>query len=398
MEENQRHNRKGQTTNNRRLREETRQKTISDSAPTNYPSRISDYYNILTGTTTSKTKKRRFQKRKSIVNLSNHTLTKAETSILEKGLNFIPTPNREHEARIVQDFLLFERKLRLHHKLHTEENQEQSATDNDLDEEPEEESPHKLLRPSKGYKPEDHEMDPNIMRYKTTVLNEMKIELGNRRNPRFNTTKQERKAMKSLKKNQDIIIKPADKGGAIVILNKEDYIKKGMRQLSNINHYKELEEPDKTIKRFIQEVKESLDRAYLKDQITEDLHKILSRPHPRTSNLYLLPKIHKANNPGRPIINSIGSLTETLSAFIDEILRKYSKLAKSFVKDTSHFLHLTKNLQVEESELLVTVDVMALYTNIPHKDGIERVTAFIKKNGASKDEIELCEIFLKHIL
>ena len=251
MEENQRHNRKGQTTNNRRLREETRQKTISDSAPTNYPSRISDYYNILTGTTTSKTKKRRFQKRTSIVNLSNYTLTKAETRILEKGLNFIPTPNREHEARIVQDFLLFERKLRLHHKLHTEENQEQPATDNDLDEEPEEESPHKLLRPSKGYKPEDHEMDPNIMRYKTTVLNEMKIELGNRRNPRFNTTKQERKAMKSLKKNQDIIIKPADKGGAIVILNKEDYIKEGMRQLSNTNHYKELEEPEKTIKRFI---------------------------------------------------------------------------------------------------------------------------------------------------
>ena len=35
---------------------------------------------------------------------------------------------------------------------------------------------------------------------------------------------------------------------------------------------------------------------------------------------------------------------------------------------------------------------------MPHKDGIERVTSFIKKNGASKDEIELCEIFLKHIL
>ena len=110
-----------------------------------------------------------------------------------------------------------------------------------------------------------------------------------------------------------------------------------------------------------------------------------------------MPKIHKANNPGRPIINSIGSLTETLSAYIDEILRKYSKLAKSFVKDTSHFLHLTKDLKVEESELLVTVDVTALYTNIPHKDGIERVTSFIRKNGAS-EETELCEIFLQHIL
>ena len=131
MEENHRHYRKSQTINNRRFREETRQKTISDSEPTDHPSRIADYYNILTGPIATKTKKRRFQKRKSIVNLSNYTLTKAETSILEKGLNFIPTPNREHEARIVQDFLLFERKLRLHHKLHKEETQEQSATDTD---------------------------------------------------------------------------------------------------------------------------------------------------------------------------------------------------------------------------------------------------------------------------
>ena len=236
------------------------------------------------------------------------------------------------------------------------------------------------------------------MRYKTTVLNEMKIELANKRKPRFNRTKHERKAIKSLKKNQDIVIKPADKGGAIVIMNKEDYIEEGLRQLANTSHYVELEEAEKIIKKFIKEVKESLDRAYLKEQITEDLHKILVRTHPRTSNLYLLPKIHKANNPGRPIINSIGSLTETLSAFIDEILRKYSRLAKSFVKDTSHFLHLTKDMTVEESELLVTVDVTALYTNIPHKDGIERVTTFIKKNGASEQEIELCEIFLKHIL
>ena len=59
---------------------------------------------------------------------------------------------------------------------------------------------------------------------------------------------------------------------------------------------------------------------------------------------------------------------------------------------------LTKNLAVEDSELLVTVDITALYTNIPHKDGIEQVTSFIKKHGASEQEIELCEVFLQHIL
>ena len=36
-----------------------------------------------------------------------------EEQILNKGLNFIPTPAREHPANIMQDYLLFDRKLRL---------------------------------------------------------------------------------------------------------------------------------------------------------------------------------------------------------------------------------------------------------------------------------------------
>ena len=85
------------------------------------------------------------------MNLSNYKLTKHETSILEKGLNFIPTPSREHEVKILQDFLLFERKLRLYHKLHKRE-EDIETTDESSEEE---DSPHKILRPSKGWKPDD---------------------------------------------------------------------------------------------------------------------------------------------------------------------------------------------------------------------------------------------------
>ena len=80
---------------------------------------------------------------------------------------------------------------------------------------------------------------------------------------------------------------------------------------------------------------------------------------------------------------------------------KFSENIQNWQKALSKTLHTfytTKDLKVEESELLVTVDVTALYTNIPHKDGIERVTSFIRKNGASEEETELCEIFLQHIL
>ena len=319
------------------------------------PSNITE--SILTRAAPSK-KARRFQRKSNqIVNLSKYTLNQSEISILEKGLNFIPTPSKEHEAKIVQDFLLFERKLRLYHKLHKSE-EEIETTDESSDDD----SPHKILKPSKGWKPDDSEMDPNIMRYKTSVLNDMQSKLKMKKKPRFNISVKERKAIISLKQNSDIIIKPADKGGAIVILNKEDYIKEGERQLQQEQHYKKLDNFDRIKKQFIKEVETSLRSLKNRELIDDDIFKLLFRPNPRTSNLYLLPKIHKKNNPGRPIINSVGSLTETISALVDEILRKYSKLAGSYIKDTSHFLQEIQNIEIHSGDIIATVDVTALYT------------------------------------
>ena len=57
-----------------------------------------------------------------------------------------------------------------------------------------------------------------------------------------NLKKEEWSAITTLRNNKDIVIKPADKGGNIVIMNREDYIKERLRQLSDNNHYEMLEE------------------------------------------------------------------------------------------------------------------------------------------------------------
>ncbi len=45
------------------------------------------------------------------------------------------------------------------------------------------------------------------------------------------------RALKQLKENEDIIIRPADKGGTIVILNKTDYITEAEQQLADTRVY-----------------------------------------------------------------------------------------------------------------------------------------------------------------
>ena len=68
-----------------------------------------------TNTTAKETKhQRKFQRTIThIINISKYKLTPGETFLLSKGLNFIPTSKREHPVKLLQDILLFDRRLRL---------------------------------------------------------------------------------------------------------------------------------------------------------------------------------------------------------------------------------------------------------------------------------------------
>ena len=83
----------------------------------------------------------------------------------------------------------------------------------------------------------------------------------------------------------------------------------------------------------------------------------------------------------------MGSLTEPISALVDEILRKYSKMAKSYIKDTGHFLQEIQQITIQPGDILATVDVLALFTNIAHQDGIEKTRRFLRKHGARQADI-----------
>ena len=61
---------------------------------------------------------------------------------------------------------------------------------------------------------------------------------------------------------------------------------------------------------------------------------------PRTPNFYMLPKTHKAGNPGRPIVNGIGSITENISAYVDQEIRHLVPRIPSYLKDTTHLIYI----------------------------------------------------------
>ena len=58
----------------------------------------------------------------------------------------------------------------------------------------------------------------------------------------------------------------------------------------------------------------------------------------KTPEFHLLPKIHKANNPERPVISTVNCHTGRISEFADYYLQPEVKKLKSYVKDTTDFI------------------------------------------------------------
>jgi hypothetical protein len=74
--------------------------------------------------------------------------------------------------------------------------------------------------------------------------------------PKRNISKEERVALKNLRNNENLVILRVDKGGAIVLLNQNDYNTKMIEHLSQSGSYRKL--PNNPIKKIIKDVKKAI--------------------------------------------------------------------------------------------------------------------------------------------
>ena len=180
--------------------------------------------------------------------------------------------------------------------------------------------------------------------------------------PQDNLSTKEHKALKDLPSRDDIIITKADKGGATVIMDVNDYVDEANRQLQDTQYYRKLnydptEDHANIIRNTLEEFKKN-------NELDEDIAEGLKPLEPRTPIFYLLPKIHKENNPGRPVIFSVDCHTSRISSFVNYHIRDSAQSLKSYVRDTTDFINkISTTVELPEEAHLVTIDVKALYTN-----------------------------------
>ena len=169
---------------------------------------------------------------KNVVNLSRQNLTGSEITLLSKGLNFVPTSNTIDKAKLKTELVALGRILRLKWHFKNEENEF------DLDQ----------FKPKSSFNPRNK--DAAIEIYISSLEEKvMKIEIPT--DKYNNLTRKEPQVLYDLKSDKNIFIKGADKGSAVVVWDREDYIKEAEKQLGDSDVYEEVPDDPEPLAPYI---------------------------------------------------------------------------------------------------------------------------------------------------
>jgi hypothetical protein len=157
-----------------------------------------------------------------------------------------------------------------------------------------------------------------------------------------------------------------DKGNATIILNTEDYKHKVTSLLEDTSYRRIDKDPtEKTERKTSWLLKNST--------LTEDINKQLLPSGSIPPRLYGLPKMHKDGVPLRPIVRNIGAPTYQLSKYLAGFLSQLTGKVTHHVRNSLQFVQTWDSIIVQPEELMVSFDVVSLFTKVPITDTLQLV-------------------------
>ena len=252
---------------------------------------------------------------KSYINLSSYTLDEDEEEFLNLGLNFHIQPKYDKLHKQTELELLYENILKL--------------------------------------------QDKGKVTVHNNLADQLRAESTKHRNTQNHSvlTAKLKQAAKRLQSNNDIVIRRADKSASYVILDKSDYFDKINALLSDQSKFRLINrDPTNNIKTKANKIITSLNAVSNNCGIS----KIVGDYQP--GYMYGNVKVHKPNNPLRPIISQVTTPTYSLAKALNKILTPY--IPKKFMlTSTNDFIDLLHTSTC--NGMSASLDVESLFTNVP---------------------------------
>ena len=170
------------------------------------------------------------------------------------------------------------------------------------------------------------------------------------------------KALIALRKDSDRVVLSADKGNCVV-MDKHQYREKVLSMLNDKQTYTALKsDPTGRTERDLNQRLLLLKKS---NKISEETYKLLRSTDGLAPRLYGLPKIHKEGVPLRPIVSFVNSPTYNVSRYLARVLSPVVGNTDNTVKNSQHFAEFIRGQTLDADQMLVSFDVVSLFTKIP---------------------------------
>ena len=159
--------------------------------------------------------------------------------------------------------------------------------------------------------------------------------------PRSYITRVEQKVLKELREDNMRIVLTEDKGVCVVLIDREEYMKKA-KELLNQPTYKVIPADPTTKQKLITLVKNIKEEG----GINKETYRRMYLTDAGTSKFYWLPKIHKAGVPLRPIVFSRGAESYDTAKELARILTPIVGKSPYNVHNTRYFVQQMKSIHL----------------------------------------------------
>eukprot|EP00455_Lapot_gusevi_P012915 TRINITY_DN1621_c0_g1_i1.p1 TRINITY_DN1621_c0_g1~~TRINITY_DN1621_c0_g1_i1.p1 ORF type:complete len:732 (+),score=48.12 TRINITY_DN1621_c0_g1_i1:349-2544(+) len=327
---------------------------------------------------------------RGVNNLSSITLTTSQLSVLAKGLKFIPTPRSSSASSfsILRDFDEFSRKMRIAYQFRNH--------------------PDRLFLPrltvrNPNWQPRVryHPLEDYLSSSRSILASALSMANPSRHH---NLSTSEFRALAALRRHPDVVIKPADKGLGLTIVDRSWYVQEAMRQLSDTSTYAEVDAANmpSIVRQIYGHLQTTLAFSALTQHLDKGIVKALLHLSPDQVTIpefYLLIKLHKQPVVGRPIVACHSWVTTAVSTYLDYIMQPFLRNIPSYIRDSRSLVQDLDSLRVPDRPFVFfALDVESLYTNIPIREGVERVVALLREFGMKAVELKAVSILLPLVL
>ena len=206
---------------------------------------------------------------------------------------------------------------------------------------------------------------------------EINILLKRAKPPKNNISREEKKAFKELREDQDRMVLMADKGVAMVVMDRREYQDKVEGLLATTAYRTISTGPTNKLKaQLIQKLR----RIKRETSMDEGMYRTMYPTHCTAPKFYGLPKIHKTGTPLRSIVSSRGTVTYGVAKIIAKVLKPLVGQSPHHIQSTSDFVSKIREVTFLPGEWLSSYNVTALFTFVPIDPALNIIKDLLEKD------------------